>query len=181
MRRVVMDVAVGAMQVGRVAPGCRRPSASPCTCTSTRPPPRRSARSTASPVASARCLRTGSGPRPHRGPWRRPARVQRAPWCIPALEMARTSSSPKFFGTRTGKVTIRRDRRRWPCAPRGCDDRFRRIASHRLGALAAVKLRSACEQQLQVIVQLRHRADRAARGAHGIGLIDRDRGRHASM
>ena len=30
------------------------------------------------------------------------------------------------------------------------------------------------EQQLQVIVELRHRADGGARGAHGIGLIDRD-------
>ena len=41
------------------------------------------------------------------------------------------------------------------------------------------QLRGAREQQLQVVVQLGHRADRAARGAHRIGLVDRDRRRHA--
>ena len=58
------------------------------------------------------------------------------------------------------------------------DDRLGGVASYRLRALPAVELGRACEQQLQVIVQLGHRADRAARGTHRIGLVDRDCRRH---
>ena len=54
-----------------------------------------------------------------------------------------------------------------------------RVAAYRLPATAAVELGGAREQELDVIVELGHRADRRARGAHGVGLIDRDRGRNA--
>ncbi len=46
-------------------------------------------------------------------------------------------------------------------------------------AAAAVQLRRAGEQQLQVVVQLGHGADRGARGAHRVGLVDGDRRRDA--
>ena len=57
-------------------------------------------------------------------------------------------------------------------------DRLRRVAPHRLAATAAEQPRGAREQQLDVVVQLGHRADRRARGAHRVGLIDGDRGRN---
>ena len=41
------------------------------------------------------------------------------------------------------------------------------------------KLPGAREQQLDVVVQLRHRAHGGARRAHRIGLVNRNRGRHA--
>ena len=44
-------------------------------------------------------------------------------------------------------------------------------------ALAAKELRRSREEQLQVIVDLRHRPDRRARRAHGVGLVDGDRRR----
>src|SRR5262249_34469502 len=46
-----------------------------------------------------------------------------------------------------------------------------------LTGCAAVELRCAREQQLQMVVQLGHRPDRRARGAHRVGLVDRDCGR----
>jgi hypothetical protein len=52
------------------------------------------------------------------------------------------------------------------------------VACHRPAAAAAEQRGRACEQQLQVVVQFGHRADRAAAGAHRIGLVDRDGGRH---
>ena len=58
-------------------------------------------------------------------------------------------------------------------------DRLRAVVPHRLRGLAVEQLRRAREQQLQVIVQLGHRADRRARAAHRVGLVDRDRRRHA--
>jgi hypothetical protein len=42
-----------------------------------------------------------------------------------------------------------------------------------------MQLRAAREQQLQVVVELGHRADRRARGAHRVGLVDGDGGRDA--
>ena len=54
-------------------------------------------------------------------------------------------------------------------------DALRRVAPHRRPAAAAMQHRRPGEQQLQVIVQFRHRPDRGARGAHGIVLIDGDR------
>ena len=54
-----------------------------------------------------------------------------------------------------------------------------RVATHQRAATAAIQLRAAREQQLQVIVELRHRADSGTRRAHGIRLIDRDRRRNA--
>ena len=58
-------------------------------------------------------------------------------------------------------------------------DRLRRVAHHRPAAAAAVELRRACEKELQVVVQLRHRADRRARGAHRVRLVDGDCRRNA--
>jgi hypothetical protein len=55
----------------------------------------------------------------------------------------------------------------------------RGVARDRATAVAAVELRGARVQQLQVIVDLGHRADRAARCPHRIGLVDRDRRRNA--
>lgn len=52
------------------------------------------------------------------------------------------------------------------------------VAGHQLTAAAAVQLRTPGVEQLEVIGQLGHRADRGARGAHRIGLVDRDRRGH---
>ncbi len=60
------------------------------------------------------------------------------------------------------------------------EDRLGRVAAHGLVALAAEELRGAREEQLQMIVDLRHRPDRRARRAHGIGLVDGD-GRRDSL
>ena len=54
-----------------------------------------------------------------------------------------------------------------------------RVAAHRLAAALAEQRRGARKQQLQVIVELGHRADGRARGAHRIGLVDGDRRRNA--
>ena len=53
-------------------------------------------------------------------------------------------------------------------------DGVRRVAPNFLAAAAAIEPRRACIQKLQMIVQLRHRADRGAGRAHRIGLVDRD-------
>ena len=58
-------------------------------------------------------------------------------------------------------------------------DAVRRVARHLRAAAAAEQLSGAGEQQLEMVVQLGHRADRRARGTHRIGLIDRDRRRNA--
>ncbi len=58
-------------------------------------------------------------------------------------------------------------------------DRLGRVVAHRLRRLPVEELRGAGEQQLQVVVQLGHGADRAARRPHRIRLVDRDRRRHA--
>ncbi len=57
-------------------------------------------------------------------------------------------------------------------------DARRRVAPDRLAAALAMQNRGAREQELQVIVELGHGADRRARGAHGIRLVDGDRGRN---
>ncbi len=53
------------------------------------------------------------------------------------------------------------------------------VGPHGLAAAPAVQLRHAGEQQLQVIVELGHRPDGRARGAHGVGLVDGDGRRDA--
>lgn len=58
-------------------------------------------------------------------------------------------------------------------------DRFRRVVPHLPRGLAVEQLGRARVQQLQVIVQLGHRADGRTRTADRVGLVDRDRGRHA--
>ena len=58
-------------------------------------------------------------------------------------------------------------------------DGLGRVVPHRQRGLAVEQLAGAGEQQLQVIVQLGHRADRAAAGAHRVGLVDGNRRRHA--
>ena len=68
--------------------------------------------------------------------------------------------------------------RRSACHQAGVD-RLGRVVSHRLRGLLVEQLRGSGKQQFQVVVQLGHRADRGARSAHRIGLVDRDRRRHA--
>jgi len=51
---------------------------------------------------------------------------------------------------------------------------FGRVAPHRPAAAPAMQYSGARKQELQVIVELGHRADGRARGAHRIDLIDRD-------
>ncbi len=58
-------------------------------------------------------------------------------------------------------------------------DRLRRVVAHRQRGLPVEQLRGAGEQQLEVVVELGHRADRRARAAHRVGLVDRDGRRHA--
>ncbi len=48
------------------------------------------------------------------------------------------------------------------------------VVSHGLAATLTKQRRAAREQQLQMIVELRHGADGGARGAHRIRLVDRD-------
>src|SRR6202035_4204223 len=54
-------------------------------------------------------------------------------------------------------------------------DALGRIAMHGLSAAAAEQARRARKEQLQVVIELRHRAHGRARGTHRIGLIDGDR------
>ena len=58
-------------------------------------------------------------------------------------------------------------------------DGLRRVVPHLQRGLPVEQLRRAREQQLQVVVELRHRAHRRARGADRVGLVDGDRRRHA--
>ena len=54
-----------------------------------------------------------------------------------------------------------------------------RVVPHGLRSLLVKQLPRARKQQLEVIVQLRHRAHGGAAGAHGVGLVDSDGRRHA--
>ena len=58
-------------------------------------------------------------------------------------------------------------------------DGLGRIVPHRLRGLLVKELARTREQQLEVVVQLRHRAHGGAAGAHGVGLVDGNRGGHA--
>ncbi|MNV59503.1 hypothetical protein D3C71_1519320 [compost metagenome] len=58
-------------------------------------------------------------------------------------------------------------------------DGLGRVMAHRLRRLLVEQLARTGEQQLQVVVQLRHRAHGGAAGAHGVGLVDGDGRRHA--
>ena len=58
-------------------------------------------------------------------------------------------------------------------------DGLGRVVPDRQRGLAVKQLAGAGEQELQVVVQLGHRADRAAAGAHRVGLVDGNRRRHA--
>jgi hypothetical protein len=59
------------------------------------------------------------------------------------------------------------------------DDGRGRVAAHGLAATPAVQRGGARVEQLQVVVDLGHRADRGARGAHRVGLVDGDGRRNA--
>ncbi len=59
------------------------------------------------------------------------------------------------------------------------EDRVRRVPPHRPAAAAAEELRRTGVEQLQVVVQLRHRAHGGARSAHRVGLVDGDGRRYA--
>ena len=58
-------------------------------------------------------------------------------------------------------------------------DGLGRVVAHRLCGLLVEQLARTREQKLQVVVQLRHRAHGGAAGAHGIGLVNSNGGRHA--
>ena len=58
-------------------------------------------------------------------------------------------------------------------------DRLGVVAAHLAAAVAAMEHGRARVQELHVIVELGHRPDRRARRAHGVHLIDGDRGRDA--
>ena len=51
--------------------------------------------------------------------------------------------------------------------------------THRLRCLLVEQLGRARVEQLQMVIELSHRADRGARGTHGIGLVNRNRRWHA--
>ena len=53
------------------------------------------------------------------------------------------------------------------------------VVAHGLRCLAVKQLRGARKQQLEVVVQLGHRAHRGARAAHGVGLVDGNGRGHA--
>ncbi len=59
------------------------------------------------------------------------------------------------------------------------EDGLRRVAVHRATAMAAMQVRRPREEQLEVVVELGHRADRGARRAHRVGLVDGDGRRNA--
>ncbi len=59
------------------------------------------------------------------------------------------------------------------------EHRLRRVFLHRQSGGLVEQARRAGEQQLEVVVELRHRAHRRARGAHRVGLVDRNRRWHA--
>ncbi len=65
------------------------------------------------------------------------------------------------------------------CAGEGgldrAEDAVRVVALHGAAAAAADQAGGAGVEQLEVVVELGHRADRGARRAHGVGLVDRDR------
>ena len=56
---------------------------------------------------------------------------------------------------------------------------LRRVVPHGLCRLPVKQLARSGEQQLQMVVQLRHRAHRGAAGAHGVGLVDGNGRGHA--
>ena len=58
-------------------------------------------------------------------------------------------------------------------------DALGRVAADDIPAASAVQMRAAREQQLEMVVELGHRADGRARGAHRIRLVDGDRWRNA--
>ncbi len=63
--------------------------------------------------------------------------------------------------------------------PQRTPDALRRVAPDLAPAAMAEQPRGAREQQLQMVIQLRHGADRRARGAHRVGLINGDGRRNA--
>ena len=54
----------------------------------------------------------------------------------------------------------------------------RAVMTNRQGGLAVKQASSACKQELEVVVQLGHGAHGGAAGAHRIGLVDGNGGRH---
>ena len=73
----------------------------------------------------------------------------------------------------------RNDERRGRAVTSACqqirNNRVRRVARDAAPAAAAVQVRCAREKQLQVIIELSHRAHSRARGSDRIGLVDGDR------
>ena len=152
-------------------------SASSTTCSDTRPRPTRSAVSSDSITRARSALprRNRSCTTSSVSPTRSCTRVY--PCDSSSL---RISASLKFLGTETGKQmysTRIASRRR--ARHRILVDALRGVPAHRLAAVPAMQLRRAREQQLQMIVELGHRADGRARRAHRVRLVDRDGRRNA--
>ena len=81
-------------------------------------------------------------------------------------------------GDREGQQQTRIARGGGPLLDQGADA-IDAVATHRAAAASTVKHRRAREQELQVVVELGHRAHGRAGCAHRIGLIDGDCGRNA--
>ena len=59
------------------------------------------------------------------------------------------------------------------------EDGIRMVLAHRQGGDAVMQMAKAGKEQLQVVVQLGHGAHGGAAGTHRVGLVDRNRRRHA--
>ncbi len=104
---------------------------------------------------------------------------------VHAREAAGGQPLHDFLGRRVGRQ-LHRERDRHPrialrrrALQQVGVDRVRRVVAHRQRRDAVEQRGRAAEQQLQVVVELRHRADGRARAAHRVGLVDGDRRRHA--
>jgi hypothetical protein len=172
-RRVrVMDVAVGAMQVGGETPRGVGVFLAEYIHASLSDPQRR-----LDALDHARLLRGG-----HLHAVLRDLEARAVAVMDARIALRLQQLRDLFLGEVRGNVHRERDHeariaRRGGAFVHLREDRLRRVAAHGLRALAAEELRRAREQQLQVVVDLRHRADRGARGAHRVGLVDGDRRR----
>ncbi len=182
-RILVGDVAVGAVQAGGIAPGARargprrRAHAPPAGRG------RRAARaSSASLTRPGSALPSAQAILDHReavialaGRLRRSARSPAPRACGLQFLLGQVRSAActwKHTSSRGSPSAAARSR---------SDARMEAGVSRRTGlaAAAAMQRAGARVQQLQVIVDLGHRADRGARGAHRIGLVDGDGRRNA--
>ena len=168
-----------------------RPAVSAASSASTsraRPstPIRRRSWLTSSSTGSASVSAPGFGPGvpassagPSLGPGRRAVAVARPR--DPRVALPREVLPNLFLGESVGHPDPEPHDRPLPVrlADQPVRDALRGVASHHLPAPAAVEPGEARVQQLQVVVDLRHGADRRARGPDLVGLVDRDGRRYA--